>query len=198
MMNFRGKSQRKAIYPSFTLVVNRHILRRIVRVPRKRLVWTSIPYHHPHDATTQKGYGDDWTMVRECVVFLREILPCLGVNYDWQKTVDYRNEEEHGRVRGPVVLPEITTSMDSVVGDVPPAGPEQGTLHPMDDDALTDVSDLDLDDELTVEDDGQPIPVRRTSKGARILFVSRWFIGIPNRGLRVLKGIKGFLDFPSS
>ncbi|THH03379.1 hypothetical protein EW145_g6303 [Phellinidium pouzarii] len=162
-MNFRGRSQRKAIYPSFTLVVNRHILRRVVRVPRKRLVWTSIPYHHPHDASNQKGYGDDWTM-------------------DWQKTVDYRDEEEHGRVRGPVVLPEITTSMDSVVGDVPPAGPEQGALHPMDDDALTDVSDFDLDDELTVEDDGQPIPVRRAPKGARILF----------------KGIKGFLDFPSS
>ncbi|THG98903.1 hypothetical protein EW145_g7351, partial [Phellinidium pouzarii] len=148
MMKFRGKSQRKANYPSFTLVVNRHILRRIVRVPRKRLVWTSIPYHHPHDASTQKGHDDDWTM----------------------KTVDYKDEEEHGRVRGPVVLPEITTSMDSVVSDVPLAGPEQGALHAMDDDALTDVSDLDLDGEVAVEDDGPSMPVGRASKGARILF----------------------------
>ncbi|THH04919.1 hypothetical protein EW145_g5171, partial [Phellinidium pouzarii] len=146
-MNFGGKSQQRMIYPSFALVVNRHILRRDVRTPRRRLICYYSPNDHLRIASAEQERNADWAMT----------------------TIDYRDEEEQGRGRGPVILPGITAALDAVVSDA--SAPEQkrseqGGLHAVDEDALTDVSDLNLDD--TVED--QSVPVKRLSNGVRALF----------------------------
>ncbi|THH05159.1 hypothetical protein EW145_g5005 [Phellinidium pouzarii] len=98
-----------------------------------------------------------------------------GAEHGGQTTIDHRDDDEQGRGRGAVVLPETTATSDAIVGGASaPAegGSEQGGLHAVDDDALTDVSDLNLGD--TVED--QSAPIKRPSNGVRELFTCKGFL----------------------
>ncbi|THG95530.1 hypothetical protein EW145_g7941 [Phellinidium pouzarii] len=152
-MDFGGKLQQRMIYPSFALVVNRHILRRDVRTSRKRLVCCYSPNHHLHVASAEQERNADWAMT----------------------TIDYRDEEEQGRGRGPVILPGITAALDAVVSDA--SAPEQrrseqGGLHAVDEDALTVVSDLNLGDTGVDAVEDQSVPVKRLSNGVRALFIN--------------------------
>ncbi|THG98902.1 hypothetical protein EW145_g7352 [Phellinidium pouzarii] len=165
-MDFGGKLQQRMIYPSFALVVNRHILRRDVRTSRKRLVCCYSPNHHLHVASAQQEHNADWAMT----------------------TIDCRDDdEEQGRGRGVVVLPGITAALEAVVSDA--SAPEQkrseqGGLHAVDDDALTDVSDLNLGDTGVDAVEDQSVPVKRPSNGVRALFTCKSFLKHCSRSIR--------------
>jgi len=62
-MEYRGKYNPKIVFPSFSLVVNRYILRRPVRrVPSSRLVWINVPEYRPRPVSVRDQRMTDWAM----------------------------------------------------------------------------------------------------------------------------------------
>lgn len=64
IMEYRGKYNPRILFPSFSLVVNRFILKRPAQDLRAYLRWINVPGACTKDSSVQKQREVDWAMVR--------------------------------------------------------------------------------------------------------------------------------------